>query len=101
VRRKEVFRHFHRPWLGEEEEKEILDTLRSGWLTTGAETHQLEKPFAEYVGRKHAIGLNSCTAGLHLALVALDIGPGDEVIATPMTFAATATPLSAFMPPRT
>jgi dTDP-4-amino-4,6-dideoxygalactose transaminase len=86
----EPFCHFHRPWLGEEEEKEILDTLRSGWLTTGAKTHQLEKLFAEYVGCKHAIGLNSCTAGLHLALAALGIGPGDEVITTPMTFAATA-----------
>ena len=82
--------HFHRPWLGEEEEREIIDTLRSGWLTTGAKTHEFERQFAAYIGCKHAIGLNSCTAGLHLALVSLGIGPGDEVITTPITFAATA-----------
>lgn len=84
------FFHFHRPWLGIDEEKEILETLRSGWLTTGSRTHDFERRFAEYIGCKHAVGLNSCTAGLHLALSALDIGPGDEVITTPMTFAATA-----------
>ena len=84
------FCHFHRPWLGEEEEKEILDTLRSGWLTTGAKTHEFERLFADYIGCKHAVGLNSCTAGLHLALVSLGVGPGDEVITTPITFAATA-----------
>jgi dTDP-4-amino-4,6-dideoxygalactose transaminase len=87
---KEEFCHFHRPWLDEEEEKEILDTLRSGWLTTGAKTHEFERLFAAYIGCKHAIGLNSCTAGLHLALASLGIGPGDEVITTPITFAATA-----------
>lgn len=86
----EPFCHFHRPWLGEEEEKEILDTLRSGWLTTGPRTHEFEGRFADYIGCKHAIGLNSCTAGLHLSLVSLGIGPGDEVITTPITFAATA-----------
>jgi dTDP-4-amino-4,6-dideoxygalactose transaminase len=86
----DAFCHFHRPWLGEEEEREIIETLRSGWLTTGARTHDFERQFAEYVGCKHAIGLNSCTAGLHLALSALDIGPGDEVITSPITFAATA-----------
>jgi len=84
------FYEFHRAWLGEEEEKEVLDTLRSGWLTTGPKTHEFERRFAQYVGCKHAIGLNSCTAGLHLALVSLGIGPGDEVITTPITFAATA-----------
>jgi dTDP-4-amino-4,6-dideoxygalactose transaminase len=87
---KQEFCHFHRPWLGAEEESEILETLRSGWLTTGARTHELERLFAEYVGVKHAIGLNSCTAGLHLALLAIGVGPGDEVITTPITFAATA-----------
>jgi dTDP-4-amino-4,6-dideoxygalactose transaminase len=86
----ESFIHFHRPWLGEEEEKEVIETLRSGWLTTGARTHEFERRFAEYIGCKHAIGLNSCTAGLHLALSALDLGPGDEVITTPITFAASA-----------
>jgi dTDP-4-amino-4,6-dideoxygalactose transaminase len=62
------FCHFHRPWLGEEEEREILDTLRSGWLTTGPKTRQFEQRFAKYIGCKHAIGLNSCTAGLHLRI---------------------------------
>jgi dTDP-4-amino-4,6-dideoxygalactose transaminase len=76
--------------LDEEEEKEVLETLRSGWLTTGARTHEFERRFADYIGCKHAIGLNSCTAGLHLSLVSLGIGPGDEVITSPITFAATA-----------
>lgn len=86
----EPFCHFHRPWLGKEEEKEILNTLRSGWLTTGPKTRQFEQRFAKYIGCKHAIGLNSCTAGLHLGLVSLGIRPGDEVITTPIAFASTA-----------
>lgn len=81
---------FHKPTLGEEEEKEIINTLRSGWLTRGKKTEMFEKLFAEYCEAKHAIGLNSCTAGLHLSLVALNIGNDDEVITTPITFAATA-----------
>jgi dTDP-4-amino-4,6-dideoxygalactose transaminase len=86
----EMFCQFHRAWLEEEEEQEILATLRSGWLTTGSRTHEFENRFAEYIGCKHAVGLNSCTAGLHLGLSSLGIGPGDEVITTPITFAATA-----------
>ncbi len=81
---------FHRPRLSEAEEKEILHTLRSGWLTTGAKTRRFEEDFAAYVGAKHAVALNSCTAALHLALVVHGVGPGDEVITTPMTFASTA-----------
>ena len=85
---------FHRPSLGEEEETEILHTLRSGWLTTGAKTRRFEEEFAAYVGARHAVALNSCTAALHLALVVHGVGPGagpgDEVITTPMTFASTA-----------
>src|ERR1043166_7338277 len=80
----------HEPWIGEEEEQELLQTLRSGWLTTGERTKQFEREFAELSGCKHAVGLNSCTAGLHLALAAAGIGPGDEVITTAITFAATA-----------
>lgn len=81
---------FHRPLLGEEEEREVIDTLRSGWLTTGPRTREFERRFAAYVNAKHAIGVNSCTAALHLALLALGITSGDEVITSPMTFAATA-----------
>jgi len=81
---------FHRTSLGPEEEHEILDTLRSGWLTTGPKTRRFEQMFAEYTGAKHAIGVNSCTAALHLSLVAHGVGPGDEVITSPITFAATA-----------
>ena len=80
---------FHKPSLGEQEERAIVRTLRSGWLTTGPATGQFEEAFAEYAGAKHAIALNSCTAALHLSLLAHNIGPGDEVITTPMTFAST------------
>jgi dTDP-4-amino-4,6-dideoxygalactose transaminase len=80
---------FHSPWLGKEEEKEVIDTLRSGWLTTGPKTKRFEKNFADYVRAKCAVGVNSCTAGLHLGLNVYGIGGGDEVITTPLTFAAT------------
>ena len=80
---------FGQPDIREPEIEEIIDTLRSGWLGTGPKTRQFEREFADYVGARHAIGVNSCTAGLHLALLALGIGPGDEVITTPMTFAST------------
>jgi len=85
----DTFIPFHRPSLGEEEINEVSETLRSGWLTTGPRTARFEREFAEYVGAPHAIALNSATAALHLALAGLEIGPGDEVITTPMTFCAT------------
>lgn len=69
---------------------EVADTLRSGWITTGPKTHQFEAAFRDKVGAPAALGLNSCTAGLHLGLLALGIRPGDEVITTPMTFCACA-----------
>jgi len=75
--------------IEQEEINEVIDTLKSNWITTGPKTHQFEEMFREYVGCKHAIALNSCTAGLHLALVAAGIGEGDEVITSPLTFAAT------------
>jgi len=84
------FLPFHRPWFGPEEEKEIIDVLRSGWITKSKRTVEFENQFAKYTGAKYAIGLNSCTAALHLSLVALGVGEGDEVITTPITFAATA-----------
>ena len=69
---------------------EVADTLRSGWITTGPKTHQFEAAFRDRVGATASVGLNSCTAGLHLGLLALGIRPGDEVITTPMTFCACA-----------
>ena len=81
---------FHKAWLEEAEHREITDTLNSGWLTTGPQTKKFEEAFCNYIGCKHAIALNSCTAGLNLALSIHDFPEGDEVITTPMTFPATA-----------
>jgi dTDP-4-amino-4,6-dideoxygalactose transaminase len=83
------FIHFHRPSIGEEEINEVVETLRSGWLTTGPRALRFEREFREYTAAPHSVAVNSATAGLHLALAALEIGPGDEVITTPMTFCAT------------
>jgi dTDP-4-amino-4,6-dideoxygalactose transaminase len=81
---------FHRPAIGPDEEREVIDTLRSGWITTGPKAKRLEKDFAAYVGARNAIAVAHCTGALHLALFALGIGPGDEIITTPFTFTATA-----------
>jgi dTDP-4-amino-4,6-dideoxygalactose transaminase len=81
---------FHRPFIGPEEEAEVLDALRSGWITTGPKVKRFEKDFAEYVGARRAVAVAHCTGALHLALFALGIGPGDEIITTPFTFTATA-----------
>jgi len=78
------------PMIGEEEIAEVVDTLRSGWVTTGPKVKRFERDFAEYVGAPHAIAVNSCTVALHLALAALGVGPGDEVIVPTLTFCATA-----------
>ena len=80
---------YHKPSIGREEIDEVVKTLESGWLTTGPRTMEFEREFREYVGVPYALAVNSCTAGLHLALAALKIGPGDEVITTPLTFCAT------------
>ena len=80
---------FHRPLIDESEINAVIECLRSGWLTTGQRAMEFEKKFAEYIGAPHAVACNSCTAGMHLALAALGIGPGDEVITTPYTFVAT------------
>lgn len=77
---------FSPPLIGEEEISEVIDTLRSDWITTGPKVKRFEEEFAESVGAPAALGLNSCTAALHLALAALSVGPGDAVITTPMTF---------------
>jgi len=81
---------FSPPDIGGAEIAEVIATLESGWLSTGPRVHRFEEAFAAYVGARHAIALNSCTAGLHLALLAAGVGPGDEVITTPLTFCATA-----------
>jgi dTDP-4-amino-4,6-dideoxygalactose transaminase len=84
------FLPFHRPSFGPEEEAEVVDTLRSGWVTMGPRTYRLEAAFREMLGVPHAVAVNSCTAAIHLALIGLGIGPGDEVVTTPLSFATTA-----------
>ncbi len=81
---------FGKPRIEEEDIAEVVATLRSGWIGMGPRTIQFERDFAAYTGAKHAIAVNSCTAALHLGLIAAGVGPGDEVITTPLTFAATA-----------
>jgi dTDP-4-amino-4,6-dideoxygalactose transaminase len=81
---------FSRPHIGEEEIAEVVDTLRSGWLTTGPKTLRFEEDFKRYIDVPFALGTNSCTGALHLALAGLEVGKGDEVITSTMTFAATA-----------
>jgi dTDP-4-amino-4,6-dideoxygalactose transaminase len=86
------FLPFALPDIGEEEIAEVVDTLRSGWVTTGPKARRFEQAFAEFLGEPglHCLAVNSATAGLHLALEALGVGPGDEVITTTHTFTATA-----------
>jgi dTDP-4-amino-4,6-dideoxygalactose transaminase len=81
---------FGKPCIGEAEIEELLDTVRSGWLGTGPKTRRFEEMFAEYIGIRHAVAVSSCTGALFLSLRVLGIGPGDEVITTPLTFVATA-----------
>ncbi|HUU32461.1 MAG TPA: aminotransferase class I/II-fold pyridoxal phosphate-dependent enzyme, partial [Vicinamibacterales bacterium] len=81
---------FAPPVIGQAEIDEVVATLQSGWLSTGPRVTRFEQAFAAYVGAPYAVALNSCTAALHLALLALEVGPGDEVVTTPMTFCATA-----------
>jgi dTDP-4-amino-4,6-dideoxygalactose transaminase len=81
---------FSRPSIGPDEIAEVVATLESGWLSSGPRVAEFELAFAEYVGARYAIAVNSCTAALHLSLVATGIGKGDEVITTPLTFCATA-----------
>ena len=77
---------FSPPLIGEEEIAEVVDTLRSGWITTGPKVRRFEQKFAARVGAPAAVALSSCTAAMHVALAALGIGPGDAVISTAMTF---------------
>ncbi len=80
---------YHRASIGDDEINEVVATLKSGWLTSGPRTSQFEREFSEYTGVPHALAVNSCTSGLHLALKGLNVGPGMEVITTPLTFCAT------------
>ncbi len=89
IRRSEDFLVFGSPLIGDEEKREILDSLETGWLGTGPKVARLEREFREYAEASHAVAVNSCTAALHLSMLAAGIGPGDEVITTPLTFCAT------------
>lgn len=88
-RMRERFLVFGAPLIGEAEIDEVVDSLRSGWLGTGPKVARFERAFAAYKGAEQAVAVNSCTAALHLSLLAADLGPGDEVITTPLTFCAT------------
>lgn len=85
-----TFLPFARPSIGQDEIDTVVETLKSGWLTTGPKTRQFEQDFAAYIGASHCVAVNSATAGLHLALEAIGVGPGDKVITTTFTFTATA-----------
>src|SRR5437899_4532260 len=86
----ENFIPFHRPCISQEEKDEILKVLASGWLTTGPVSQRLEREFASYIGCKHAVAVNSATSALELALDAISLRPGDEVLVPTYTFTASA-----------
>lgn len=86
---KEKYIVFGAPYIGKEEINEMVKTLKSGWIGTGPKATKFEQAISRYVGAKYAVALNSCTAALHLSLLASGIGRGDEVITTPLTFCAT------------
>ena len=88
--KRDAFIPYNLPDLTSEEIDEVVATLKSGWVAKGPRTMKFEQKFAQHVGAKHAVAMNSCTAALHVALLSAGIGPGDEVITTPMTFASTA-----------
>lgn len=83
------FLPFSPPWLGDEEIDEVVDTLRSDWITTGPKVKRFEREFADFIGASAALAVSSATDAMQVALAALGIGPGDEVITTPMTFCST------------
>ena len=86
---RDTFLPFARPFLGDEEIGEVVATLKSGWITTGPKVEKFAAAFLDYVEGRYAVPVSSATAGLHVALLALGVGEGDEVITTPMTFVAT------------
>jgi dTDP-4-amino-4,6-dideoxygalactose transaminase len=81
---------FGSPKIEQEEIDEVVDSLKSGWISTGPKVAKFEALFKDYIGAHHALALHSCTAGLHLSMIVAGLQPGDEVITTPMTFGATA-----------
>src|SRR5436853_6946488 len=87
---------FYKPSIGAEEINEVVDTLKSGWLTTGPRTKQVEREFADYLKHKHAVAVNSCTAALHLALAAIGLKPGQSVTVPTTPFAARAEAVRSF-----
>jgi dTDP-4-amino-4,6-dideoxygalactose transaminase len=87
---RKAFIPFSPPWIGEEEITEVIDTLRSNWITTGPKVKRFEKAFSSFTGAPKALAVNSATDAMLVGLAALGIGPGDEVITTPMTFCSTA-----------
>jgi dTDP-4-amino-4,6-dideoxygalactose transaminase len=108
-RLRDTFLVFGAPRIEPDEIREVLDCLESGWLGTGPRVAAFERAFADYKGVSAAAAVNSCTAALHLSMVAAGLGPGDEVITTPLTFCATvnaiihagATPVLADIDPAT
>ena len=84
--KRDTFIPYNVPDITDAEINEVVDTLRSGWLAKGPKTIEFEKRFADYLGAKHAVAVNSCTAALHVSLLSQDIGPGDEVITPSMTW---------------
>ena len=81
---------YARQWIDEDDIQAVISVLRSDWLTQGPKVREFEEAFSHYVGSKYAVAINSGTAALHLACLAAGIGPGDEVITSPITFVATA-----------
>ena len=86
---REKFLPYALPWTGEEEKRELVEALESGWITTGPRVKKLEEALAAFTGSRHVVCVDSCTAALHLALNSLDLKPGDEVITSPLTFCST------------
>lgn len=87
---RQEFLPFSVPSIDKDEIREVVDTLRSGWLTTGPKARRFEEDFATYVGAPAALALSSCTGALHVALASLGVGPGDQVVTTAMTFCSSA-----------
>lgn len=89
MKKRDKFLPYSLPFWGNEEIEAVTDAIKSNWWSRGPKTAEFEKKFADYVGAKYTVAVNSCTAALHAALAVKGIGPGDEVITTPLTFCST------------